>query len=81
LYSIDGRIFDEGRVAGRDERQRIPWLEKQVQLRDLLREGDEHWPLGRAYLQQEPIRVALFPQDLGLHPFTLSAHRFGQVRG
>src|SRR6266850_7730663 len=46
-----------------------------------LREGDKHRPLCRAHLQQEPVRIALLPQDLGLHPFTLPAHRLGEVRG
>ena len=63
------------------ERHRIPGLQKQVQLCNLLREGDKHRPLGRAYLQQEPIRLALLSQDLAFNPCPLTAHRLGQVGG
>ncbi len=34
LDSVKGWIFDEGRIAGRAERHRIPGLQKQVQLAD-----------------------------------------------
>jgi len=34
LHSVKGWIFDEGRIAGRAERHRIPGLQKQVQLAD-----------------------------------------------
>src|SRR6266852_1942141 len=35
-------------------------------------------PLGRAHLQQEPIRLSLLPQDLALNPLTLPADRLGR---
>ena len=66
-------------MAGRDERHRIPGLEQQVQLGDLLREGDKHRPPGHAHLQQEPILLALLAQDLALKPLALPADRLGQV--